>query len=100
MVDVVPLPGEVGADVRLVLVIAADDLDLHAVGRGIEIFDRQFGGGHRARPADIGIETRHVGQDADFDDDIVLRLCEPAAVHIRAATASANLLSELHDNLP
>ena len=72
MVDVVPLPREVGADIRLVLMIAGDDLDLHAVSRGVEILHRQFGGGDRAGSADVGIEARHVGQYADLDDVVVL----------------------------
>ena len=74
LIDVVPLSREIGADVRLVLVIAADDFDLHAVGCGIEILDRQFRGRDRADAADIGIETRHVGQHADLDRDFALRM--------------------------
>ena len=73
MIDVIPLPRQIGADVRLVLMIAGDHLDLHAVRGGIEIFDRQLGSGDRSRPADVGIKTRHVGQDADLDDVVVLR---------------------------
>ena len=60
VVDVEPLPRDVGADVRLVLMIGADDLDLQAVGGGIEILDREPGGDHRAGPADLGEEARHV----------------------------------------
>ncbi len=39
VVDVEPLSRDAGADVRLVLMIGADDFHLQAVGGGIEILD-------------------------------------------------------------
>ena len=57
MVDVVPLPREIGADVGLVLMVAADHLDLHAVGGRVEILHRELGGGDRAGAADLGVEA-------------------------------------------
>src|SRR5262249_23527684 len=65
---------EACAHVRLVLMVAADELDLHAVGLGIEIRDRELRGSHRAGAADVGIEARHIAEDGDLDDAVgVLR---------------------------
>src|SRR5713226_7625770 len=62
MVIVEPLVGDVGADIGLVLVVARDHLDLHVrIGLG-EVGDRQFGGGDRARAANVGVERRHVAE--------------------------------------
>ena len=47
MIGIIPLPGEIGPDIGLVLMVAADHLDLHAVGGGVEIFHRELGGGLR-----------------------------------------------------
>jgi hypothetical protein len=56
------------ADVRLILVVGADDLDLLAEHRAAEVLDRHLRRDHRALAAQIGVEPRHVGQDADLDD--------------------------------
>ena len=75
LVDVDPGAHDVRADVRLVLMVGADDLDLHALGGGAEILDRHARGDHRALAAQVGIGARHVVQDADLDDAVgVLRV--------------------------
>ena len=89
VVDVEPLPRDVGADVGLVLVVGADDLDLHAVRGRIEILDRHFGGGDRTGAADVGIKARHVGEHADLDG-LHLARARPRR-DISAATARARL---------
>ena len=67
LVDVDPGAHDVGSDVRLVLVVGADDLDLHALGGGAEILDRHAGGDHRALAAQVGVGARHVVHHADLD---------------------------------
>ena len=62
-----PLAGDRGADVGLVLMVGADDLDLLAVHRAAEIGDRHLRRLDRARAAEIGIEAGHVGEHADLD---------------------------------
>ena len=64
---VIPLTGNAGADIGLVLVVAADDFNLHALCRCTKILDRQLGRDHRTRSRQIGIEARHVRQHAEFD---------------------------------
>ena len=68
LVDVEPLAGDVGADVRLVLVIGGDDLDLQPLRRGAVVLHRHLRGNHRALPREIGIEAGSVVEHADFDD--------------------------------
>ena len=46
------------ADVGLVEVIAADDLDLHALGGGAEILDRLACHPDRGGARDVGVEAR------------------------------------------
>jgi hypothetical protein len=74
VIDVVPLARNAGADIRLVLVVGADEIDLHAVGGRIEVVDRQFGGRDRARTGIVRIEARHVGEYADLDRNRILRV--------------------------
>ena len=62
-----PAVGDAGADVRLVLVVAGNDLDLEALARGDEIGDRLACGKDRSRPGRRGVETRQIGQHADLD---------------------------------
>ena len=62
-----PLPRDVDADVRLVLVIAADHVDLPALLGEAGILDRHLDRDHRIGAADIGIKARHVVQHADLD---------------------------------
>ena len=72
-VDVVPLVGDVGADVRLVLMVAADEVDLDVGVVLGEIGDGELRRRHRTRAADVGIKARHVAQHADLDVDLLLR---------------------------
>jgi len=65
-----PLAGDVGAHVGLVLVIGADDFDLHALGGRVEVLDRLARGPERTRTGDVGIQTRHVIEHADLDDTV------------------------------
>jgi hypothetical protein len=50
--------------------IGADDLDLHALGGGAEILDRQLRRRDGTGAGDVGIEARHVGQHADLHDAV------------------------------
>ena len=72
LVDVEPLPRDRGADIRLVLVIARDDVDLPALRGEAGIFNGHLRGERRAGPAEVGIETGLIGQRADLDG-LVLR---------------------------
>ena len=71
MIDVDPLVGNIGADVGLVLMVGADDLDLDIRVILHEVLRRQLGGGHRAWAGIVGIKARHVGKHADFDVDLL-----------------------------
>ena len=71
LVDVVPLVGDLRTDIRFVLMVAADQLDLHIrIGLG-EVGDRHFGGGDRAGAGGVRIKARHVGEHADLDVDLL-----------------------------
>jgi hypothetical protein len=75
LVDIEPQVGDVRSDIGLVLMIDGNDLDLHAFGGSAEILDRELGCGDRAWAAIVGIEARHIGQDANLDDAVsILRL--------------------------
>src|SRR5262249_7356025 len=75
LVDVDPRAHDVRADVRLVLVVGADDFDFHAFGRGAEILDRHPGRDDGALATEIGVSPRHVVHDADLDASVaILRL--------------------------
>jgi hypothetical protein len=63
------------ADVRLVLMVGADDLNLHALGGGAEILNCHPRCDQRAAATQVGIGARHVVQDPDPDGAVgVLRL--------------------------
>ena len=84
LVDVDPGPHHVRTDVRLVLMVRADDLDLHAFGGSAEILDRHARRDHGALSAEIGIGPRHVVHHADLDGSVgVLRLCAATPEHDR-----------------
>jgi len=70
-------------------------LDLHAVGLGIEILYRQFGGGDRTGAGIVGVKPRHVGEDTDLDAGLAC-----AAVVINAAAAKATLAANSHYQPP
>src|SRR5262249_10281416 len=78
LIDVDPRAHDVRADVRLVLVVGADDFDFHAFGGGGEILDRHPGRKDGALAAEIGIRSRHVVHDADLDASVAI-LCLNAA---------------------
>jgi len=63
-----PLAGYVDADIRLVLMVAADDIDRPAFLGQAGILDRHLGRNYRLGSADVGIETRHIVEDADLRD--------------------------------
>ena len=67
LIDVNPGPRDVRADVRLVLMVGADDFDLHAFGGRAKILDRHPCCDDRALPAQIGIGPGHVVHHADLD---------------------------------
>src|SRR6185312_12003303 len=66
-VAVEPAPRDVGADLRLVLVIGRDDLDRLAEHALAEILGRHLGGDDRALAAEIGIGAALVAEHADLD---------------------------------
>ena len=74
LVVVDPGPRDVDADVGLVLVIAAHDVDLPALLEQAGILDRHLDRDHRIGAADVGVKARHVVQHADLDG-LVLRKC-------------------------
>jgi hypothetical protein len=57
---------------RLVLMVAAEDVDGPAFFRQAGILDCHLDRGHRIGAADVGIQARHVIQHADLDG-LVLR---------------------------
>ena len=67
LVDVKPLARNAQADVGLVLVVAADDLDFHTLRGGTEILDRLARHPDRGGARDIGVEARLIVEHADFD---------------------------------
>jgi len=71
LVIVDPLPGDVGAEVRLVLVVAAQHIDLPALRRQAGVLDRHLDRCNRIGTADVGIEARHVVEYTDLDDLVV-----------------------------
>ncbi|MGY3407579.1 hypothetical protein ACVWZV_003692 [Bradyrhizobium sp. GM5.1] len=68
LVVVVPVAGDVDADVGLVLVIGGDHLHGLARDFGTVIGDRHLHGGERALAGRVRIEARHVREHADLDD--------------------------------
>ena len=68
LADLEPLAGNRGADIGLVLMIGEHDLDRLAEHRAAGILDRHARGDHRARAAQIGIETGLIVEHADPDD--------------------------------
>ena len=65
---VVPVAGDVDADVGLVLVVGGDHLDRLALHLAAVVGDRHLDRGQRALAGRVGIEARHVGEHADLDD--------------------------------
>jgi len=66
LIDIKPLAGDVRADVRLVLMVGADDFDFHSVGSRVEVLHSQFGSGDRTGTGEIGVDARHVGEHTDL----------------------------------
>ena len=62
-----PAPRDREADIRLVLVVGGQDLDLQSAGLLGEILEREVGGGDRARPDLIRERAAHVAEHADLD---------------------------------
>jgi hypothetical protein len=72
------LAGDVGPDIRFVLVIGTYHVDRLALHLAAEILHRHLCRDQRARAGRIGIKTVHVGQNAD-PDHVVRNLCVRAA---------------------
>jgi hypothetical protein len=70
--DVVPAPRNRAGEVRLVLVIGGNDLDLMAEHLAAKVLDRHPGGFERPFAAVIGIDPGLIVQNADLD---ALRRC-------------------------
>jgi hypothetical protein len=51
-------------------VIGADDFDLHAMGRWVEVLRRQIGSCYRTWSGGIRVKTGHIGKHADLDDAV------------------------------
>ena len=75
LIDIEPLARDVDADIRLVQMVAGDDVDLPALGGQSGILDRHLGGERRAGTAEIGVKTGLIRQRTDLDG-LVLRNCE------------------------
>jgi hypothetical protein len=75
LVDIDPAAHDIRADIGLVLVIGAEDLDLESLCSGPEVLDRHARRDHGALPRYVRIESRHVIHDADLDGAVaVLRV--------------------------
>jgi hypothetical protein len=93
-----PAVGDAGADVRLVLMVAGNDLDLESLACGDEIGDRLARGKNRSRPGWRGVKTRQVGQHADLD-----RIVGGLDLRGNDGRSGRNYCQTklgLHDNLP
>ena len=66
VLGVEPAPRDRRSDVGLVLVIGRDDLDRDAELGG-EVFGRELRRDHRPHPLIVGIDARHVVEDADLE---------------------------------
>lgn len=64
---VVPLASDGGADIRHVLVVGRDDLDLHVRVCFGEVVDRLLYGDNGAFSTGIRVDAGHVVEDADLD---------------------------------
>src|SRR5262249_25530533 len=80
LIDVNPGPHDVGANVRFVLMVGADDFHLHAFGGGAKILDRHPCRDDRALPAQIGIGPGHIVHHADL-------ACSGGILRLRGAAA-------------
>jgi len=58
------------ADVGLVLMVGKNDLDLHALLRRAEVFDRHPRGHHGPHAGEVRINAGHVVHDSDLDDAV------------------------------
>ncbi len=67
-VGVEPLARLGGGDVGLVLVVGVDQFDLLAVDRPAGVGDGHLDGLDAALAVDVGVDARHVGDEADADD--------------------------------
>src|SRR5215469_13710287 len=86
MVGVIPLPRNARADVRLVLMIGGNDIDLHVVLGGIEILNRHLGGRDRPGCAHVGI-----GLDISERTPILTAVCACAAPEPRTTASAASM---------
>jgi hypothetical protein len=99
-VAVVPLPGDGGADIGLVLVVGGDDLDLQPLRLRLEVLDRHAGGHHRALAGGIEVDARAVVQDADLHRDEVGREGGAGAERAQAPEQSRDVVADRHVSLP
>ncbi len=72
LLDVDPLARDVGGDVRLVLMVGGNHIDLPALGRKAGILDRHLGRQGGTCAAEVGVKPRIIAQYADLDG-LVLR---------------------------
>src|SRR6202022_2089271 len=79
LVDIDPLPRHVGAQIRAVLVVAAEHVDLPALIQQTGILHGHLDRDHRIGAADVGIQARHVIQHADLGRLVLCQRgrCEP-----------------------
>ncbi|MNZ62211.1 hypothetical protein D3C78_803270 [compost metagenome] len=64
---IVPLAGDIGGHIRLVLVVGGHHLNRRIQHLAAEILNRHLRGFIRVLAAEIGVDTRLVVQDADLD---------------------------------
>ena len=78
-----------GGDVGLVLVVGEYHLDLLAAHRAAHVGHRHLDGLDAAGAVDVGVQARHVGDDADLDDVARdLGVAPVAAASVRALAAT------------
>ena len=70
LVAIKPLLSHALGDIRLILVVSVDDLDVFTKHLAAKVFDSHFCGGYSTRAAVVSVNARHVGQNADLDDVI------------------------------
>src|ERR1700683_1157508 len=64
-------PSPVSSGMKPGKTVGTDYLDIHAVGVGSKILHRHLGGGERAQPGIVGVETGKIGEHADLDGNIL-----------------------------
>lgn len=91
-----PVPRDDAADIRLVLMIGRQNLDVDALRGSAEILDRHLRGHDRAYARQIGIDPRLIVQDADLDVHIFRQARAGPNTRLAANTCFPNCPSNRH----